>query len=249
MSNSAGSAPVSSFTAGLSSRHDLAASVLARAFAPAPGFVEASPVTAPRSFSPQASREPSATHFSPADKSANPTQGWDPLHCDAGTNTYLDPLAEAHAAGYAEGMAAAAAEMQAHAERDRALIAHLAEGLAGGSHIERGVFAERLRATVLHLVTRIVGEVGIAADVLAARVSAATDCLADAAESAMLRVHPDDVALLERRLPTTVFAVGDASLARGSFVLESASTVVEDGPEAWLEQLAHAIDKVPHPSC
>ena len=240
---------MSSFIAGLSSRHDLAASVLAQAFAPAPGFVEAPPAATPRSFSPQGAREPSATHFNPADRSANPTQGWDPLHCDAGTNAFLDPLAEAHAAGYAEGLAAAAQELQAHAERDRALLADLAQGLVGGAHIDRGPLAERLRATVLHLVTRIVGEVGIAADVLAARVSAATDCLADAAESAMLRVHPDDVALLEGRLPTTVFAVGDASLTRGSFVLESASTVVEDGPEAWLEQLASAIDKVPHPSC
>ena len=240
---------MSSFIAGLSSRHDLAANVLAQAFAPTPGFVEVSPISTPKSFSPQAPREPSATHFSPADKSANPTQGWDPLRCDAGSNAFLDPLAEAHAAGYAEGLAAAAQELQAHAERDRALLADLAEGLVAGAHIDRGPLAERLRATVLHLVTRIVGEVGIAADVLASRVNVATDCLADASESAMLRVHPDDVALLEGRLPTTVFAVGDGALARGSFVLESAATVVEDGPEAWLEQLAHAIDKVPAPRC
>lgn len=240
---------MSSFIAGLSSRHDLAANALAQAFAPAPGFVAASPVASPKSFSPYGAKEPSATHFNPADRSANPTQGWDPLHCDAGTNAFLDPLTEAHAAGYAEGLAAAAQELQAHAERDRALIAQLAQDLSGGGHIDRNAFAERLRATVLNLATRIVGEVGIAPDVLAARIAAATDCLADATESAMLRVHPDDVALLEGRLPGTVFAVGDAALARGSFVLESASTLVEDGPEAWLEQLASAIDKVPHPSC
>ncbi len=227
---------MSEFRPGMASRHDLAASVLAQAFAPPPGFVEVALVATPMSFSPQ----PSATHFSPADRGSNPTRGWDPLHCDVGANAFLDPLAEAHAAGFAEGLAAAAAEAQAHADRDRALIAHLAEGLAGGSHIERGVFAERMRATVLHLVTRIVGEVGIAADVLAARV---------AAESAMLRVHPDDVALLDGRLPASVFAVGDPHVARGSFVLESASTVVEDGPEAWLEQLASAVDKVPVPKC
>lgn len=238
-----------SFTEGFASRHQLAANALAQAFAPPAGFVEVTLTATPKSFSPQGASEGSATHFSPADRGANPTRGWDPLACDAGDNAYLDPLAEAHAAGFAEGMAAAAAEMQVHAERDRALIAHLAEGLAGGAHIERGVFAERMRATVLHLVTRIVGEVGIAPDVLAARVAAATDCLADAAESAMLRVHPDDLALLEGRLPATVFAVGDASVKRGSFVLESASTVVEDGPEAWLEQLAAAVDKVPMPPC
>lgn len=239
---------MSDFVAGFVARHDLGASALAQVFAPLGGFVEAPLVASPKSFSPQAPREPAATHFAPADRSANPTQGWDPLACDVGTTT-LDPLAEAHAAGYAEGLAAAAAELQAQAERDRALLADLAEGLTAGAHIDRGPFAERLRATVLHLVQRIVGEVGIAPDVLAARIATATDCLADASESAMLRVHPDDVPLLEGRLPATVFAVGDAALARGSFVLESASTVVEDGPEAWLEQLGAAIDRVPAPKC
>ena len=239
----------SGFIAGFAARHDLAATVLAQVFAPASDFVVTDLVLRPRSFSPHVAPEPFATHFSPADRNSNPTQGWDPLNCDAGANAFLDPLAEAHAAGYAEGMAAAAAELQSQGDRDRALLADLAESLVGGTHIDRGPLAERLRATVLHLVTRIVGEVGIAADVLAARVSAATDCLADASESAMLRVHPEDVALLDRRLPQSVFAVGDASLARGSFVLESASTVVEDGPEAWLDQLASAIDKVPAPRC
>jgi flagellar assembly protein FliH len=45
-----------------------------------------------------------------------------------------------------------------------------------------------------------------------------------------------------------VFAVGDVHVARGSFVLESASTIVEDGPELWLEQLAQAIDRVAVPT-
>ena len=72
--------------------------------------------------------------------------------------------------------------------------------------------------------------------------------LADAGESALLRVHPDDVALLDGRLPDTIFAAGDAGVERGGFVLESASTVVEDGPERWLEQLAQAIDRIPVPA-
>ena len=65
----------------------------------------------------------------------------------------------------------------------------------------------------------------------------------------MLRVHPDDVALLEGRLPKSIFAAGDPAVARGSFVLESASTIVEDGPELWLDQLAQAIERVPVPKC
>jgi flagellar assembly protein FliH len=105
---------------------------------------------------------------------------------------------------------------------------------------------------VLHLVTRLIGEAGVPADLLATRIAAATDLLADASESALLRLNPADVALVEGKLATTVFAAGDATVARGSFVLESASTVVEDGPDLWLDQLAAAIDRAavpPPPSC
>lgn len=63
----------------------------------------------------------------------------------------------------------------------------------------------------------------------------------------MLRVHPDDVALLDGRLPRSIFPIGDAAVARGSFVLEAASTIVEDGPALWLEQLGATIDRLPVP--
>jgi flagellar assembly protein FliH len=56
-------------------------------------------------------------------------------------------------------------------------------------------------------------------------------------------------AQLAERLPQTVFPVGDPNVERGGFVLESASTIVEDGPSLWLDQLAAAIDKVPVPQC
>jgi len=107
--------------------------------------------------------------------------------------------------------------------------------------------AGQLRQTVLHLVSKLVGEVGVAPDVLAARINAAVDMLADSAESALLRLHPDDVPLVEGKLPATIFPVADPHVARGGFVIESASTIVEDGPDLWLEQLAQAIDRVPIP--
>jgi flagellar assembly protein FliH len=96
----------------------------------------------------------------------------------------------------------------------------------------------------MSLVGKLVGEVGISPELLASRITTASDLLADKTESALLRVHPDDVPLLEDHLPKTIFAVGDPGLARGSFVLESASTIVEDGPELWLEQLTQAMDRI-----
>ncbi len=116
------------------------------------------------------------------------------------------------------------------------------------ARIDRQAMAEQLRQTVLMLVGKLVGEIGVDADRLTGRIEAAMDLLSDAKEAAMLRVHPDDVALLTERLPQTVFPVGDPNVERGGFVLESASTIVEDGPSLWLDQLAAAIDKVPVPN-
>jgi flagellar assembly protein FliH len=227
---------MSDFTAGLAVRSAVPAATLARAMAPRPAFAAADPAVrgAPR-------------HFSPAGPGHHPTAGWDPLDPSL-DQAAIDPVEVARAEGFAEGLAAARAEVAGAAARNEALVAGLAEALAG-SGMDRAALAARLRQTVLHLVTRLVGETGVSADLLTARVEAATELLADKAESALLRLHPDDVALVEGRLPASVFAAGDPHVDRGSFVLESASTVVEDGPALWLDQLAGAIDKVPVPGC
>ncbi|RXD05003.1 flagellar biosynthesis protein FliH [Sphingomonas sp. UV9] len=249
------------FTAGFASRHTTTANVLASAFAPPTGFAaadirERATIRPANDFGQGFTAEPmrdisgdtnAPRHFSPADKDVNPTAGWDPLD-PVSESAFIDPLAAAHAAGYEEGLAAAANAAREAAERDTALLGDLATAL-GADRVDRERIAGQLRQTVLFLVSKLVGEVGIAPDVLAGRVESAAELLADAAESALLRVHPDDVALLEGRLPKSIFAAGDPGIARGSFVLESASTIVEDGPELWLDQLAHAIDQVPVPKC
>ena len=227
----------SGFTAGFAARHAAAAEALQAAFAPPAGF-------SPRDIRDRARPR----HFRPADRAANPTEGWNPLDAAAAPTPYIDPIEAAHAAGYAEGVAAAAVAARAGGSRDERLLSELAAALKAGSQLDRERMARQLRQTVMFLVTKLVGELGVAPDLLADRIDTATDLLADAAESALLRVHPDDVALLEGHLPKTVFAAGDASIARGSFVLESASTVIEDGPDLWLEQLAQAIERVPVPT-
>lgn len=240
---------MSSFTAGFAARHDAAAQALHRAFDTPDGFAPAdikARASAPRgpvSFAPQS---PNPRHFHPADKEHNPTAGWDPFdsHQQPG---FADPIATARAAGYAEGIAAARAEADAAAGRDHELLARLGHALRSDARIDRDRIARQLRQTVLFLVSRLVGEIGVAPGLLGERIDSAIEMLADSAESTLLRVHPDDVALLADKLPTTVFAVGDAALARGSFVLESASTIVEDSPELWLEQLSQAIERVAVP--
>lgn len=250
---------MSEFTAGFSARSHGVADALKAAFAPRVAAFAAADLReraerGPVSFSPQARDEDRPRHFSPADRDANPTAGWDPFDADPAVplaTPFVDPLVVAHEAGYAIGYVkggdAARAEMTALADRDRALLEALTQALQSNDRIDREAVARRLRETVLFLVTRLVGDIGVSSDQLAKRIETAADLLSDATESAMLRVHPDDVALLDGKLPRQIFAVGDAAVARGAFVLESASTIVEDGPELWLEQLAQAIDHVAVP--
>lgn len=236
---------MSSFVPGLAARSDGIADALKRAFAPPDGF-------AARAIAP---REPAATprHFAPEARGHKPTEGWDMFDPDKAVEPkappaqFVDPVAAARAAGYAEGLAAGRAEADAATAAQAALLAQVSEALSRGAHFDRTRMAGHLRQTVLHLVTRMIGDAGIAPDVLAHRIEAATELLADNAESAILRLHPDDVALVQDHLPKNVFPVGDAHLSRGAFVIESASTIVEDGPELWLEQLAQAIDRIPIP--
>lgn len=238
-------APADGFVAGFAARHDAAALALHRAFDAPVGFAPADLLA--RLHRAEAPQEPAPRHFSPADRQANPTAGWDPLDPGDPVPAFIDPVEAAHAAGYAEGLAAARAAVEEAGLRDKALLTELLDRLQASDRIDREAVAARLRQTVLLLVGRLVGEIGVSADLLAGRVEAAADLLADASESAMLRVHPEDVALLDGRLPKTIFAVGDAAIARGSFVLEAASTVVEDGPALWLEQLEAMIDRLPVP--
>jgi len=242
---------MSEFVAGFAARHDTAAHLLQAAFAPPVGFTPRDMwATLERAMGAGATDAPASgpRHFSPADPGGEkPTQGWDPLDAQVEPTGFIDPIETAHAAGYAEGLAAAAAATRASGDRDRALLTELTAALANGHQLDRDRIASQLRQTVLLLVNKLVGECGVTAQVLNNRIEAAAEMLADASESALLRLHPDDLPLVEASLPKSIFAAGDAGLTRGSFVLESASTLVEDGPELWLGQLAEAIDRVPVP--
>lgn len=228
------------------------AEALQRAFAPPMEF--AARALGPRPVvTPDTAPMVEPRHFSPAEPGHRPTEGWDPF--DASQEIvppkpdvpFVDPIAAAHEAGYAEGLAVARAEMEAIAQAQNALLGQISEALAQGAHFDRERIASHLRQTVLHLVSRMIGETGISGDLLAARIEAATEMLADSAETAILRLNPAEIALVEGKLPKTMFPIADAAVPRGGFVIESPSTHIEDSPDSWLEQLTQAIDRVPLP--
>jgi flagellar assembly protein FliH len=231
------------FVAGFASRHDQAGAALRRAFA-AKGVA-----FSPRDMTPEPPPAPDARprHFEPADRGEDPTEGWDPFDTTQQPSGFVDPIATAKAAGYDEGVAAAMAQVAANATRDRALIDRLVAAINDDRRIDRDRLAGHLRQTVTQLVRQMVGEAGVDADLFNRRVALAAGMLADDAESAVLRLNPEDMTLVDGHLPANIFAAGDAKVERGHFVLESAATIVEDGPGLWLEQLAQAIDRAALP--
>ncbi|MFD1613397.1 FliH/SctL family protein [Sphingomonas tabacisoli] len=208
------------------------------------GFAERGPV----GFSPQ------PQHFRPATPGANPTAGWDPFDpmgdkgkAGAQPQASQDAAEAARAEGFAEGMAAAERMAAERGEADAQALAQLAGLLEMMSAFDRDVLATRLRQTVLFLVTRLVGETGVSADLLNQRIDAAVALLADVSEAAQLRLNPADLALVEGHAPAHLSLVPDDTIGRGGFRIETRTTAIEDGPAAWLDQLAAALDRAALP--
>lgn len=209
------------------------------------GFAEGGPVH----FSPA----PGPKHFSPANPGANPTEGWDPFdplghkadltHAE----TALDAINVARAEGFSAGMAEAERLAAERGEADAQALAQVASLLEMMSGFERDLLAGRLRETVLFLVRRLVGEVGVSAELLNGRIAAAAELLADTSEVATLRLNPADHALIDGHQPARVTLVPDYAIGRGGFRIETRTTVIEDGPEAWLAQLSAALDRTALP--
>lgn len=246
---------MSSFSAGFVPRQDAAARALQQAvssdpkgFAPADMKARAAGRVRPKSFSPEGAVA-APKGFSPADPAQDPTEGWDPFDPNAEPSGFVDPIDAARSAGFAEGVAHAVTLAREEAERNIALLQSVTHALQQAGRIDRDQLARRLREAVLTLVSKLVGDVGVSADLLIGRIEAACDLLVDSAEAATLRVHPADLPMIADKLPKTVSPIGDEAIERGGFVLESASTIVEEGPELWIEQLAQAIDRVAVPTC
>jgi flagellar assembly protein FliH len=206
------------------------------------GFAENGPVH----FSPA----PEPKHFRPADPGFKPTAGWDPfdpLGERPKSDGAPDAIEAARADGFAEGMAAAERMAAERGEADAQALGRIAAALEATAGFDRDALAARLRQTVLFLVSRLIGEAGVSADLLTKRIEAAVALIADSAEPAMLRLNPDDLKLLEGHVPAPLLAVQDPAVERGAFRIETRSTAIEDGPAAWLNQLAAALDRAALP--
>jgi len=148
-----------------------------------------------------------------------------------------EELAAAHADGVAAGRAELAAELAATDEARSGLALSLArlDDQLGETLVSR------LSHVVAALCEATMAPFAIDPDSLQRRCVLAAARVGDGIIDASLRLHPDDVALLDRGFASTWHILPDAGLERGSVVFDMAEGVIEDGPAQWRAGLAEAL--------
>ncbi|MEO0061639.1 MAG: hypothetical protein RLZZ08_199 [Pseudomonadota bacterium] len=151
-----------------------------------------------------------------------------------------DPVKDAFEQGFAEGYSAARSEA-VQQEQDRDARRETIElTLARMDEQATQELAERLRQTVLALCEQAVLPLALDAEGLAARINRAVAMLQRAQDDRRVLLHPDDLALVQPRLPAGLAVEADPSVERGGLRIVTPDGGVEDGPGQWRRILAEA---------
>ncbi|MCX7284155.1 MAG: FliH/SctL family protein [Novosphingobium sp.] len=167
-------------------------------------------------------------------------------HLDAPDDTETaveasDPLAESWADGYARGMAdAQEAAAQIIAEREAA-TSRIELALSRLDAAMQAELQDRLRETVIALCESAIAPAALDPAGLTRRVEVAAAMLARAEDARVIRLHPEDLALIAARLPEDWHFEPDAALERGAVRVEGAVGGVENGPEQWRRSIEEAL--------
>lgn len=152
-----------------------------------------------------------------------------------------EPARLAWADGYARGIEEAEARAQATAAQEAMARGQIEGAFERMTEAEALRLEERLRETVLMLCEHTLAPLAIDHDALNHRIGKALALLRRAEDERVLRLHPEDLALLAGRLPDHLRTEPDPSLPRGGLRIETPDGGVEDGPEQWRRALAEAL--------
>jgi flagellar assembly protein FliH len=152
-----------------------------------------------------------------------------------------DPLAIAYAEGYAAGAADAEARAAARAEAEAAAREGLTLAFARLDKELEEELRQRLRDTVAALCETAIAPLALDEAALLRRIERAVAMFARADDERLIRLHPDDIALLSPRLSADWQILPDRSLERGALRVETQSGGVEDGPDLWRREIAEAL--------
>ena len=144
---------------------------------------------------------------------------------------------------YAQGLEDGRHSAEQDVAEQRAALARLMASLEVLRPEPTNALALLLAETVDRLVRQIVGSAEIDGALLTARAEAAAALIGAETEPSRLRVHPDDLPLLDgASIP--VETIGDPHLTRGSIVLETGAGWIEDGPAVRLDRLRAELDRI-----
>lgn len=148
-----------------------------------------------------------------------------------------DPLSDA----WDEGFRAAAAQVREDVAREAAACTQIDLGFARLAEADAEMLADKLRETVIALCGAAIDEAAIDPEALSRRIEAALALLRRSSDERVLRLHPDDLALVASRLPPSLETRADPALERGALRVETPAGGVEDGPAQWREAIASAV--------
>jgi flagellar assembly protein FliH len=163
------------------------------------------------------------------------------LTAQAAQTDMPDPLDVARAEGHAQGYALGRAEAEEQA--DAMLAAHGRLSLAF-ERLDQEMEEQlrlALRDTVALLCEGVLAPLALDEQALIARIDKAVGMLARSYDERVIRLNPQDLALLSGRLRADWQVVPDAALPRGTLRVESSEGGVEDGPATWRRAIAEAL--------
>ena len=107
--------------------------------------------------------------------------------------------------------------------------------------IMAGMFFQTLYFLIdLYFVSGL-GDAAIAPDTLARRAATCAAMFNRAGDERVIRLHPEDLALVHDRLPDAWHCEPDPQLERGAIRIECGTGGVEDGPAQWRAALTDAL--------
>ena len=153
----------------------------------------------------------------------------------------VDVEAEAFSRGFAEG-SAQALQTALEAERERDARREAIElAFARFDEASATALRERLRQTVLALCEEAVLPLAIDPEGLALRIEKATAMLQRSQDERRVLLNPEDLKLVEGRLPAGLVVEADATVESGGLRIETPDGGIEDGPAHWRRVLVEAL--------
>ena len=154
-----------------------------------------------------------------------------------------EPLAVAWAEGYLAGTGQAQAEAAQQAQAEAAARDAMSLSFTRLGREMEELLRQRLRDTIAALCETALAPLALDEAALMRRIERAVTMFARADDERVIRLHPEDLALVTAEFRDDWHVVPDPALERGALRVESASGGVEDGPAQWRMELAEALQQ------